>query len=443
MPAILVEQFHVIAAVEFEAEARQRAEHVPPEVIRGQGVPGLDPHRRLIRSALPMQQDPIPFHPGDGALCVVDIHAVSASTVNRCSEQGDKGGEEQRQEDGSTGAAGQVSVAEATDDRDLLYFFAAIGTRLHDPRLPDHESVVRPTWRLGRIGAPDSALRPSALRFQTHGEGDVFAKPRLVILACLTALLPISVVAQTPPAPATLGPAVIVLHITGRVPQQDGSVALALARGSRLVVAATDIDAALTRSANGTVSDKQAGGRATRRAPVVVIHITARLSDPDGSIAVLLVSGSRIVLAATHVDTELTRSINDRISVEEARGGPPANQPQRVPGPEPIVFPPAASDQPASPVIGDADTGRSGRALPPAVTAQCTRRWQDFALQEYCLGEQLEGAKALDRRSRVTVTAPKGRRECAQKWPDDLAMRDYCERTQVESAWWIGAPWWK
>ena len=70
--------------------------------------------------------------------------------------------------------------------------------------------------------------------FRLMAEGDVFAKPRLVILACLTALLPIPVVAQTPPAPAMLGPAVIVLHITGRVPQPDGSVALVLdaVRGS-------------------------------------------------------------------------------------------------------------------------------------------------------------------------------------------------------------------
>ena len=263
------------------------------------------------------------------------------------------------------------------------------------------------------------------------------------MLACFTALLPISVVAQTPAAPATLGPAVIVLHITGQVSQPDGSVELLLGSGSRIVAAATDIDAALTRSANGIASDKQAGGRATRRAPVVVIHITARVPNADGSIVALLASGSRIVLAATYIDAALTRSVNDTIRQQQATGGPPVNQAQRVPGPEPMVFPAAASDQPASPAIGDAETGRSDRALPPAVAAQCTRRWQDFALQEYCLGEQQEAAKALDRRSRVTVTAPKGRRECAQKWPDDLAMRDYCERTQLEAAWWIAAPWWK
>lgn len=273
--------------------------------------------------------------------------------------------------------------------------------------------------------------------------GDVFAKPRLVILACLTALLPVSVAAQTPPAPATLGPAVVVLHITGRVPQPDGSVALVLARGSRLVVAATDIDAALTRSANGTVSDKHAGGGATRRAPVVVIHITARVSDPDGSIAVLLASGSRIVLAATHVDAEATRSINDRISVEQARGGPSANQAQRVPGPEPIVFPPVEPDQPVSPAIGDADTGRSGRALPPEVTARCTERYPtDFTMQEYCLKRQEEGADALDRRS-ITSNALGIRRLCAWRWSNDLAMRDECERTQIEATRWMGGSLWK
>ena len=74
-----------------------------------------------------------------------------------------------------------------------------------------------------------------------------FGKSRLVILACLLAL-PIPAVAQAPPAPAMLGPAVVVLHVSAHVPQPGGSVALSLADGSRLVVAATDIDEAMTRS---------------------------------------------------------------------------------------------------------------------------------------------------------------------------------------------------
>ena len=146
-----------------------------------------------------------------------------------------------------------------------------------------------------------------------------------------------------------------------------------------------------------------------------------------------------MVLAASYIDAELTRSINNRISAEQARGGPSANQPQRVPGPEPTVFPSAAPVQPGSPAVGDADTGRSVLVLPPGVTARCTDRYPtDFALQEYCLEEQQEGADALERRSRVTVTAPKINRECARKWPDDFAMRDYCERTYFETPWWMG-----
>ena len=57
-------------------------------------------------------------------------------------------------------------------------------------------------------------------------------------------------------------------------------------------------------------------------------------------------------------------------------------------------------------------------------------------MQEYCLEEQQQGADALERRSILTVTAPKINRECARKWPDDFAMRDYCERTYVETPWW-------
>jgi hypothetical protein len=88
--------------------------------------------------------------------------------------------------------------------------------------------------------------------------------------------------------------------------------------------------------------------------------------------------------------------------------------------------------------IDDADVESPDRALPPSVTAQCTERWPDFAMQEYCLEEQQDAADALDRRSRATVTAPRLSRECARRWPDDFAMRDYCERTYVETPWWMG-----
>jgi hypothetical protein len=259
---------------------------------------------------------------------------------------------------------------------------------------------------------------------------------RFVILTCLIAL-PVPAVAQAPPAPATLGPAVVVLHISGHVPQPGGAVALLLADGSRLPVAATDIDEALTHSANDTLNGKQARGRTTRRDTAVVIHITARVPNADGSIAVLLASGSKIVLASSHIDAQLTRSINNRINVTQARGGPPPNQSPRLPGPEPGVFPPTASDQAALTTIDDASIESPDRALPPSVTAQCTERWPDFAMQEYCLEEQQDAADALDRRSRATVTAPRLSRECARRWPDDFAMRDYCERTYVETPWWM------
>ena len=167
----------------------------------------------------------------------------------------------------------------------------------------------RPGFMLIREGDVVNQASDHLHAARTNG----FVKSRLVILACLIAL-PVPAVAQVPPVPAMLGPAVVVLHTSGHVPQPGGSVALLLADGSRLVVAATDIDEALTRSANDSLSGKHARGRAT----VVAIHITARVPDPDGSIAVLLASGSRIVFAASYIDAELTRSINNRISVERA-----------------------------------------------------------------------------------------------------------------------------
>ena len=276
---------------------------------------------------------------------------------------------------------------------------------------------------------------------------------RLVILTCLIAL-PVPAVAQAPPAPATLGPAVVALHISGRVPQPGGAVALLLPDGSRHLVSASDIDETLTRSIalpgartlSGSRRRALQGSPHTRTDPAhealddtaVVIHITARVPNADGSIAVLLASGSKIVLASSYIDVELTRSLNNRLSVKQAREGPPANQSPQVPGPEPGVFVPAASNQATQTAIDDAVSGDLDRALPPSVTAQCTERWPDFAMQEYCLEEQQEAAGALERRSRVTVTAPRLSRECARRWPDDFAMRDYCERTYVETPWWMG-----
>jgi len=259
---------------------------------------------------------------------------------------------------------------------------------------------------------------------------------RLVILTCLIAL-PVPAVAQAPPAPATLGPAVVVLHLSGRVPQPGGAVALLLPDGSRHLVAASDIDETLTGSAKDTLDGKPARGRASQRDTLVVVRITARVPAADGSIAVLLASGSKIVLASSSIDAELTRSANNRISVKQARGGPPANQSPRVPGPEPNMFLPAASDQATVTAIEGADSGDLDRALPPSVSAQCTERWPDFAMQEYCLEEQQEAADALEQRSRLTVTTPRLSRECARRWPDNFAMRDYCERTYVETPWWM------
>ena len=259
---------------------------------------------------------------------------------------------------------------------------------------------------------------------------------RLVILTCLIAL-PVPAVAQAPPAPATLGPAVVVLHISGHVPQPGGAVALLLPDGSRHLVAASDIDETLTRSANDTLNGKPARSRTTRRDTVVVIRITARVPHADGSIAVLLASGSKTVLASSYIDAELTRSINNRISVKQAREGPPVNQSPRVPGPGSGVFPPAQPDQAALATIDDDAVEVPERALPPSVTAQCTDRWPDFAMQEYCLEEQQDASDALEQRSRATVTTTRLSRECARRWPNDFAMRDYCERTYVETPWWM------
>jgi hypothetical protein len=68
--------------------------------------------------------------------------------------------------------------------------------------------------------------------------------------------------------------------------------------------------------------------------------------------------------------------------------------------------------------------------------AKCAEEWpSDYRMRDYCVKQQTEGARALDKSppSDVDSTAFKViRGKCAEEWPRDFKMRVYCEGQQFE-----------
>ena len=68
--------------------------------------------------------------------------------------------------------------------------------------------------------------------------------------------------------------------------------------------------------------------------------------------------------------------------------------------------------------------------------AKCAQEWpSDYRMRNYCVKQQTEGTYALDRGrpSDVDSTAFRViRGKCAEEWPRDFRMRAYCESQQVE-----------
>jgi len=61
------------------------------------------------------------------------------------------------------------------------------------------------------------------------------------------------------------------------------------------------------------------------------------------------------------------------------------------------------------------------------IRSKCANKWpNDFRMQQYCREQQTEAFYTL-RSRRMTGTLARIREECARKWPDDFRMRNYCE----------------
>ncbi len=73
----------------------------------------------------------------------------------------------------------------------------------------------------------------------------------------------------------------------------------------------------------------------------------------------------------------------------------------------------------------------SDQGAAAAIRAKCAKEWpDDFAMRKYCEDKQYEGLRALRTRPMAAGLA-KIRSKCAGEWPDDFAMRDYCEKKQL------------
>jgi len=67
------------------------------------------------------------------------------------------------------------------------------------------------------------------------------------------------------------------------------------------------------------------------------------------------------------------------------------------------------------------------------IRSKCANKWpNDFRMQQYCREQQTEAFYTL-RSRRMTGTLARIREECARKWPDDFRMRNYCEEQQIEA----------
>lgn len=66
---------------------------------------------------------------------------------------------------------------------------------------------------------------------------------------------------------------------------------------------------------------------------------------------------------------------------------------------------------------------------------QFAKEWpEDFAVRAFCEKQQAEALTKLRART-MTATADHYtiRRKCAREWPDDYAVRNFCEETELKA----------
>lgn len=122
--------------------------------------------------------------------------------------------------------------------------------------------------------------------------------------------------------------------------------------------------------------------------------------DPvNGMVTLTLESGTRITVPTTDLDIRLMTQI---------AGAQPAG---------------SASEALLSPSQSDA-----------ILTRKCQGQWKgDFKMQSYCIDQQKDAVRVLQRRTMASPDQRTIRAKCATDWPDDFKMRDYCETQQLEA----------
>ncbi len=75
----------------------------------------------------------------------------------------------------------------------------------------------------------------------------------------------------------------------------------------------------------------------------------------------------------------------------------------------------------------------SDQGAAASIRTKCAKEWpDDFAMRKYCENKQYDGLRALRARP-MTGPLARIRAKCAGEWPDDFTMRNYCEKKQLEA----------
>ena len=69
------------------------------------------------------------------------------------------------------------------------------------------------------------------------------------------------------------------------------------------------------------------------------------------------------------------------------------------------------------------------------IKVKCAKDWpNDFAMRKYCQDQQEKAVESLKKRDMTSSNDLQTiRTKCAADWPDDFNMRNYCETRQIEA----------
>lgn len=160
-------------------------------------------------------------------------------------------------------------------------------------------------------------------------------------------------------------------------------------------------------------------GRSYQR-PNVLVRFAFITRAPDGTFVIRTLSGATVPVREEDLLTPIT-SIGS---------SPTDGKIAVVFGQNPSVLVPAGD------VIRLAPPKSTAAQSVPGfdVGSKCAKDWpDDFAVRAYCEKRQREALDTLSARSMTTPDERTIRSKCAADWPDDYAVRNYCEERQLEA----------